>query len=227
MPSYQREVAHEPDWIVEEARREPVQHYAISVGHTIGTDPRAPVVRPPPRPEPEHIWQSMSPQLVVALLMPALFATVTLLGISHFMMSSVTTEVHRASRSFQRVLNEDFVVVDSLEALGADSYQLQTQWKAVIYAATDVERDHEAIEFANIVESQARRVSAPGSGTWERANLGVSRIVEARDELLGAHRDYRSNERLLGPFAWWVRRPPIPEIRPSVRLVSPGEAGGH
>lgn len=231
MPAYaERNVEAEPDWIVPEARREPVQTYAIRPGAS--TPPPPPPAWDRPRhtvgagystmdPDPpQSFWDPLRPEAVLALFMPAVAATLSLLVLSHVIISGAAREVERSSVVFQRVLNEDFVVVDSLEALGADSYQLQNQWRAVVYARSALERDTEALAFVELLEAQAARVVAPGSTTWERAKIGVGRIVSARDSLVDAHQQYRNQSTLFRMFAWGTERPPLPapRSRPAERL---------
>lgn len=227
MPAYQQRGVHpDPDWIVEEARREPVQTYAISPAPTMSPEGDPPFHAPPlpsvspRRPhrahEDEPVW-NLGPAPLLFLMLPAVAGVVALLVVATVSMTSVGGDVERASVAFQRVLNEDFVVLDALGALGADTFALESQWDQVVYAASELDREREALIFADRLEGQADRVAVPGSETWARARASVERIALARDTLLDAHRAYRAKERLLGPFAVGVDRPPIPPPPSPVR----------
>lgn len=215
MPNYERETPDgEPDWLVEEAQREPIKHYAISPAPTLPSEGRAPEPEPEPeRPPVAHdmlasMWDTVGVQLPL-LALPGVLIALGSVIFAHVTLISLRSDVVEASDTFQRVLQEDFVVVDALANLGADDFQLRAQWDAVVYAGSAVDRQRESLGFANLMETEAERVAAPGSETWAQAESGVSRICAARDELLRAEREYEAREQYLGAFAPLVRRPVI------------------
>lgn len=84
-------------------------------------------------------------------------------------------------------LTSQRAVIDSVVSLGGDRGTLEQAYREWMSARGEPQRSSAAVRFVQSLETEAERVAAPGSVSWEEVNTRVRRLRNARDGYTESH----------------------------------------